>query len=328
MSPTPVSPKLTALRRNVALLFASLATVLPSLNSHSESAATSAAPLVDPTNPATPVDDKALENRWLAALQKLEDEGATFPDGNTLVQQLKSRKTCRLPNPPRPVHSQPAKSPDWPAFYQNQMPKTVSVLARYKCDRCNRWHLRDCGGLVLSPDGIVATNPHAMNHADSGISAIALPDGSVFPIVEILAADPTADVAIVRALTNGKNLPVPILRVDAPVGTPIGLISTPADAHYFFTTGIISRYGFWPYNGQRAARMDITADFARGSSGFPVFDCEGSAVGIVTSTTSFHADTQNGKKENLQMVFKHCVPMRSILRLIEGSLSDAARQQP
>jgi S1-C subfamily serine protease len=159
-----------------------------------------------------------------------------------------------------------------------------------------------------------------MNNSESTISAIGLPDGSVFPIEEVLAADATADVAIVRAQLNGRSLATPRLCVDAPVGSAIGLISTPGDAHFFFTTGIISRYGFWPYNGQPAARMDITADFARGSSGFPVYDSEGNAVGIVTSTTSFHSENQNGKKENLQMVFKHCVPMRSILRLIEGSL--------
>jgi hypothetical protein len=274
----------------------------------------------DITKPGTPIDDKALENRWLEAMQKLEDDGAKIADGNLLTQQLKSRPSCKIPNPPRPVTCEPTTTPNWPVFYKNHVGKTVSVLARYKCGRCSRWHLRDCGGLVLSADGVVATNHHVMDQTDSTISAIGLADGSIFPIQEVLAADATADVAIVRAQMNGRSLTAPGLCVDTPVGSAVGLISTPGDAHFFFTTGVVSRYGFWPYNGQQAARMDITADFARGSSGFPVYDSTGNAVGIVTSTTSFHVENQNGKKENLQMVFKHCVPMRSILRLIEGSL--------
>jgi hypothetical protein len=301
------APSLKSLLRT-ALIFG-----LSALTAFSQS------PTPDPTNPATPVDDKALENRWLNALQKLEDDGSSSPDGNTLVQELRSRKSCRIPAPPRPVKNPATQPPNWPAFYQTTVKNTVSVVARYKCDRCNRWHLRDCGGLVLSPDGIVATNHHAMDHTDSAITAIGFPDGSVSPVLEVLAADPIADVAILRVQPN-KPLNAPPLRIDAPVGSPVGLISTPADAHFFLTTGIISRYGYWPYNGQRAARMDITADFARGSSGFPIYDSETHAIGIVTATHSFHADTQNGKKENLQMVFKHCVPMRSILRLIEGAL--------
>ncbi len=305
---------------SIASLAASLIGLLMLHPAESQCVEPPSASRADGAQPGTLVDDKQLESKWLLAMQKLEDEGANIPNGKTLVEQLKTRKSCQLPNPPKPIFQPTEKPANWPAFYENHVGKTVAVLARYKCDRCNRWHLRDCGGLVLSPNGIIATNYHVMDHADSGTSAVGLPDGNIFPIMEVMAADPTADVAIVRVDTHGKPLPAPELRADAPVGSSVGLISTPGDAHYFFTTGIISRYGFWPYNGQRAARMDITADFARGSSGFPVYDTEGRAVGIVTSTTSFHADNQNGKKENVQMVFKHCVPMRSILRLITGSL--------
>jgi hypothetical protein len=320
MNPSASARKSLVLLSDIASFAASLVGLLILYPSETQCLEPTTAPLANWSHPGTPVDDKALESRWLLAMQKLEDEGANIPDGKALVEQLKTRKSCQLPNPPRPVGQVPDKPANWPAFYEKHVGKTVAVLARYKCDRCNRWHLRDCGGLVLSPNGIIATNYHVMDHSDSGISAVGLPDGSIFPIAEVLAADPTADVAIVRVDTRGKPLPAPELRVDAPVGAPVALISTPGDAHYFLTTGIISRYGFWPYNGQRAERMDITADFARGSSGFPVYDAEGRAVGIVTSTTSFHADNQNGKKENVQMVFKHCVPMRSILRLIAGSL--------
>jgi hypothetical protein len=62
--------------------------------------------------------------------------------------------------------------------------------------------------------------------------------------------------------------------------------------------------------------MSITADFAKGSSGGPVFDEAGNVAGMVASTESVYYDTKNGVRDNLQMVFKNCAPARSLLDLI------------
>ena len=63
--------------------------------------------------------------------------------------------------------------------------------------------------------------------------------------------------------------------------------------------------------------MSVTADFARGSSGAPIFDGLGNVVGMVASTISVYYDDEDGRQKNLQMVLKNCVPARCILDLID-----------
>ena len=82
--------------------------------------------------------------------------------------------------------------------------------------------------------------------------------------------------------------------------------------------GIISRYQKTKRANKIVPMMTITADFAQGSSGAPILDDRGRVVGLVTSTSSVYYPAKNGKKEQLQMVFKQCVPGASILKLISG----------
>jgi hypothetical protein len=62
--------------------------------------------------------------------------------------------------------------------------------------------------------------------------------------------------------------------------------------------------------------MTITADFARGSSGAPVLNDNGELAGIVRSTESICYEVEKGQQQDLQMVFKTCVPSASLLKLI------------
>jgi S1-C subfamily serine protease len=59
--------------------------------------------------------------------------------------------------------------------------------------------------------------------------------------------------------------------------------------------------------------MSITADYAKGSSGGPVFNDRGEVVGMVSSTSSlyYQTDSPEAPKEKgpLQMVIKNCVSL-------------------
>ena len=134
-----------------------------------------------------------------------------------------------------------------------------------------------------------------------------------------MAADEKYDVAICRAV--GIELePVPLASKNQPVGTPVSVISHPTGSFYTFTAGHISRYFFKPISKTRSVPfMAITAEFAKGSSGAPVFDPSGNVTGLVSSTRSiYYRDTPKDGQQNLQMVLRQCVPVSAIRRLIIG----------
>ena len=65
--------------------------------------------------------------------------------------------------------------------------------------------------------------------------------------------------------------------------------------------------------------MSVTADYAVGSSGGPVFNSQGDVVGMVSRTYSTKASKNHRRHDSLgnQMVFKDCVSLDTILSLIE-----------
>ena len=64
--------------------------------------------------------------------------------------------------------------------------------------------------------------------------------------------------------------------------------------------------------------LTITADYARGSSGGPLLNDAGEVIGMVASTHSvYYNQSEDGTHQNLQMVWKQCVPVENIRGLIE-----------
>jgi S1-C subfamily serine protease len=197
----------------------------------------------------------------------------------------------------------------------------VLVIAGiFKCDKCTRWHAKPASAFVLTSGGAIVTNYHVLQKENNETFLAMTHDGKVYPVKEVLAADKADDLAIVQLeLPEGVKLaPLP-LAPDAPVGSPVTLISHPDRRFYSLTTGIISRYHTVQKNNQSVPMVSITADYARGSSGAPVLSDRGAVVGIVASTHSVYYTNENGKQENLQMVFKQCIPAASLMKLIEAS---------
>lgn len=64
--------------------------------------------------------------------------------------------------------------------------------------------------------------------------------------------------------------------------------------------------------------MSISADFAQGSSGAPVFNSAGAVVGVACWTRSTYAEKNGAAERNLQMVEKFCAPSSALLKLIRS----------
>lgn len=188
----------------------------------------------------------------------------------------------------------------------------------YKCDDCDKWHGDGAAtAWVLTADGLMVTNYHVFEEAEGGALGVCGLDGKTHPILEIVAADRTNDIAVFRVGATGLK---PLgLRKNPPIGESVEVLSHPDGAFFSHTFGQVSRYHRDAEGGANpAVWMSITAEYAKGSSGGPVLDKEGSVVGMVCSTYSIYFTEKEKRRpaEDLQMVVKDCVTSSAIMAML------------
>ena len=210
-----------------------------------------------------------------------------------------------------PIHS---VSPN--KLYE-QVSKSVLVMGRlYNCGKCSKWHTSMASAFAIGQDGIIVTNHHVLAEDEGEILGAMDAEGRVYGVEKVLAANQEDDLVILK-LRDAKLMPMALAK-PANVGADVWVISHPNRKLYTMTKGMVSRYHMIFKNGQKPGRrMSITADYAKGSSGAPVFNHKGQVVGLVSATSSIYYSIENGKKENLQMVVKNCIPVESIYELIQ-----------
>ena len=192
--------------------------------------------------------------------------------------------------------------------------KAIAVVGGvYKCKRCTRWHVAPASGFLIAED-MVVTNYHVVNQPERSSLAVRLFDGRVFMVEAVVAASERFDLAVLRIPKTGVK-PVALGQA-APVGAKVDLISHPNQKFYTLSEGRVARYFMTQRDRKTVPAMAITADFGRGSSGAPVLNEAGEVVGIAASTESLYYTEDDGDQKNLQMVFKHCVPVSQLRELI------------
>ena len=142
-------------------------------------------------------------------------------------------------------------------------------------------------------------------------------DMKIFPITAVLAADKASDCALIQ-LGDGTRkdfTPVP-LAPNATIGESVTIISHPDESFYVLTRGVAARYAYTPDTG-KVPWLNVTAEYAKGSSGAPVFNDKGQVVGMVESTRSVYYTETRKRQKDLQMVMRHCVPSAAIIKLAE-----------
>jgi serine protease Do len=253
--------------------------------------------------------DKLISSKLLRSGEKLLNANRHTP-ASELRAQL-SRSSCRLALPNSATH--PLTTAE---LVKTRRPGVLVVGAFYKCDKCTKWHTGNATGAALTKDGIFVTCYHVIAATNRESFHIMTADGRTAPVVEVLAADRKSDIAICRA-SDIELEPIPLGDSIPPAGSPIRVISHPSGNYFTLSTGHISRYFFKPISKIRSVPfMAITAEFAKGSSGGPVLDANGNLVGMAAATSSIYYDVQDGRKTNLQMVIRQCVPLESVRDLI------------
>lgn len=262
----------------------------------------------------TVIDDQELLKSFEQSLSKLVGE-ADLPTADALAAKANKavRETAKL----KLAAPQVLSNPD----YEHLSRSVYLIGTVYKCGKCDKWHQ---GGAAtawcLSEDGVMVTNAHVFQSAKGGVMGVADREGRCHPVTDLLGIDAASDVAVFRV--RAKGLTPLRLGASAAVGEPVTIISHPSGHHFFRSTGEVARYARRAVDrrGTRVTWMNVTADYAKGSSGGPVFNTAGEVVGMVSNTVSLYTEPPRpdaAPKGHLQMVIKSCVPVDAIRKLIE-----------
>lgn len=253
------------------------------------------------------IDDAAM-------LEEIESVGTQMieagdpPPGAVLQRQLRERRRAAIPAPDLfTLAVEPF------ARVESARAATLVICELYLCDSCEERHAAPASGFVISPDGLAVTNYHVLQSDQDAPIVARTWDGRIVPVIEVLAANEADDVALIQLGGDATFTALPVAR-EARIGERVHTITHPDGRFFSYTEGTISRFHLNPHE-DGARRVQITADYARGSSGGPIFNDAGQVVGMVVSTSSVYYDEEHGRQRDLQMVFKDCVPYQSILDL-------------
>jgi len=236
------------------------------------------------------VDDEAYVDGITNASAKLLREGK-LKSVDTLRREVRPEG---FPLKPLPLFHHKLAPPD---LCDRLRQSTLAVGNYYKCPDCGEWHFNSSAGFVVGDGGVVCTCCHVVVAEDPDVTESYLvaadATGRVFPVQSVLAADTDADTCFVKIDAPGLK-PLP-LRVGARAGERIYCLSHPAGYFYMFTQGIVARVNLkrnevLDEHGQTNGLLtrpilflNITAEFAPGSSGAPVVDEAGNVVAQVAS---------------------------------------------
>jgi hypothetical protein len=243
--------------------------------------------------PGVPIYDEPQEDGITAEdVALLQRAAALRAEGRLLalpaIQAQSKRSSCNLELPA------PKKLPlDGVAVWRVARGAYVRIGYYYLCGECDDWHLDFAGGYAIAAGGVVATAQHVIDPSDRGIKEGYLvcvdEQGVMHPVEEILASNPLTDVAIVRTAAVGL-LPLS-LRVDVFPGEPAYVYSDPMHTRGFFSAGIVNRFVREHVQGSKSTRivMNVSTEWAPGSSGAAVLDAFGNAIGHVAAIAT-HGD--------------------------------------
>lgn len=285
-----------------------------------------------PVAKASPViDDGQLGEKFVAGLQEPGAEGLTGAEASEALVRAEG-KSAEV----RRASAQPATD------YEQVCRSVVVIGSANFCQDCEGAHLGGIAtGWIIDPRGRIVTNHHVLEDKEAGELGVMTFDGRVFPVRRILAADAEGDAALLEIDPVGGVLPALPLAAAAKTGEAIRVVGHPDGRFYSLSEGVVSRSYAEGHaeDDSRRAWLTVTADYGVGSSGAPVLNSAGEVVGMVSSTSTLLADAEQGSSfamrfwqiflgmraatapvrsgEDVQMVFRDCVSLQTMRRLVE-----------
>ena len=261
-------------------------------------------------------DDARIKADFETRLGDLFKAGG-IPTGSATLKQLHREDTGPIVLPATPDPATTTANPP-AAIYEHARRATLILGHLYLCGKCDKYHANLAGGVLISADGLALTNYHVLDTREGIVFGAMTVDGRVFAVDEVLAASKKDDIALIR-LRDAADMPHVAIRETITTGDEVFVISHPDGFFHTFTKGYLSRKYLTPQG--KVPRLQITADFAKGSSGAGIFNAAGELVGLATATNSIYYGKEDAPG-NLQMVIKSGVPISSIRSWFTGPAGD------
>jgi serine protease Do len=236
--------------------------------------------------------DGHIQSTLARELVRMRASGSVLTAADLREQLRRTGFTLELPDPPHDELT--------PEEIYRRRKDSVVIIGSLGPDG----RVVEGSGFVLHESGVIATAYHVVDKPTAVARAVMTSDRRVYPITEVLAADKPSDVALIRVEASGLQ-PAP-LSEGVPEGSAVTVISHPGRDYFSLTQGYVSRYYATTQFGRLAVMMTVTAEFADGSSGAPVFNSHGAVTGLVSAT---------GQLGN-QMVRRTAAPAASIRKLL------------
>jgi len=200
----------------------------------------------------------------------------------------------------------------------------------YLCPHCDHWHLNLAAGYVIDHHGAVVTCHHCVRGEQEMREGylIAVDDaGKVYPVKSVIAADKELDAAVLRL--DGCSLePLPLQDAVGP-GDGAFLFSEPFGHLGYFSSGIVNRF-YWKSGNDgdatrlpdaRRLRLNVSTEWAPGSSGAAIVDACGNAIGHVSTIETLgnkKKDDAGGGGNQTMITLHEAVPARGVMLLLKS----------
>jgi len=131
------------------------------------------------------------------------------------------------------------------------------------------------GGVLISADGLVLTNYHVAIDFNSKMTALTTA-GGCHRVVEFLAADKAADVALIRI--EGEGFPFLEIAPKVPrAGDDLVLIHHSEERYFTYDRGYVRRH----VELAKTTYMEMSGEYATGGSGCGIYNKDHQLVGLV-----------------------------------------------
>ncbi|MEO7319493.1 MAG: serine protease [Chthoniobacteraceae bacterium] len=271
------------------------------MSPHAIAAIFAAALLLPPTLRAQAPDVPIESTEPLMLNGALLEKAKALREGGKLLSKEKVAGLLQNPVPAALTLSEPNTKPLAGREIAERARKGYLRLGWYfLCPRCDHWHLDLAGAYAISRDG-AATCHHVLapeREMREGYLIAVDHAGSVLPVTGILAKSQTMDVAILH-IEGGELSPLPLNDQVAP-GDAAFCFSDPLGQLGYLSRGIVNRF----YKKVRTAaapgsldelkslRVNVSTDWAPGSSGAAVLDECGNALGHVSTISPLAEDDE------------------------------------